>query len=124
MIVYEWDIEERSNYEEDGKQCFDIENHNFSDTLEGFGSVNIGDIDNLNYVLVLHRRDCDSYGDWTGEEAELTLKDGQFIMPEYFLDIDGDESHKIPQIFRKELQSFNKNRKDWFDKPVRCDRIE
>lgn len=118
MIAYEWGIEERTNYEEDGKQCFDIENHDFSDTLEGFGPIAIRGVDNLNYVLVLHRRDWDDHGDWTYEEAELTLKNGQFIMPEYLRDIDGDDCRKIPQKFRKELQNFNKNRQNWFNKSI------
>lgn len=118
MIQYEWDIEERINYEEDGKQCFDIEDHNFSDTLEGFGPVAVRCIDNLNYVLVLHRKDYNNHGNWVGEEVELTLKNGQFTMPEFFQDIDGDDSHKIPQRFHKELKKFNKNCQDWFAKSI------
>jgi hypothetical protein len=96
-VVYEWDIESRTVYE-DGS--FDINDHNFSDTLEWYCKGNyLAEVDGKHFVLVLIRK---VYDDYTGglletSYAEANRAGGMFILPDYF-----DDGQKVPLKYKQE----------------------
>lgn len=106
MLEYEWTIQEQEVYiDEDGVECYDILNHDFSDRLDQYGPYQWEEINGKDFALTLIRRDWKSdYSNWSGEEAEAYLNDsGMWVLPDKFSNINGNETVKVPQKFHKEL---------------------
>ena len=97
-IVYEWDIESRTVYE-DGE--FDIVDHNFSDTLEWYNKQNyLAEVDGKHFVLILSRKVYDDYTEDLKDttSAEVEVAGGMFLLPDCF-----EDGQKVPLKYKQEL---------------------
>lgn len=102
MIEYEWSIEERTVYD-DGE--FDIEDHDFADSLSQYADWRLAEVDCKKYVLTLIRKYWQKDGrNWEMEEAEAYRNEcGMLVLPDKMKDVDGRETRKVPMRFHGEL---------------------
>lgn len=106
MIEYEWSIQEQEVYvDDDGVECFEINNHDFADRLEQYGPIQWGELDGRNYQLVLIRRDwAPDFMNQEMEYAEAIRDDeGRWVLPVNFANVNGNETRNVPKRFHAEL---------------------